>query len=40
VELLGEHLQLPPWLERSRCDIEQVLRPLQVLDPVEELAAT
>jgi glyoxalase family protein len=39
VELLGERLKLPPWLERSRCDIEQVLRPLQVFDPVEELAA-
>jgi glyoxalase family protein len=35
---LGGCLKLPPWLERSRGDIQQVLRPLQVSPAVEELA--
>jgi glyoxalase family protein len=30
VAQLGRRLQLPPWLERDRGQIEQTLRPLQV----------
>jgi len=27
-QVLGQHLQLPPWLEENRDSIEQILRPL------------
>jgi glyoxalase family protein len=31
-EQLGLSLKLPPWLERNRCDIQAVLRPLKLCD--------
>jgi len=35
---LGQHLQLPPWLESSRAKIERILRPVAVPErrPAEE----
>jgi len=31
---LGAHLKLPPWLEPRRADIEAVLQPIEVRQPV------
>ncbi len=33
-EELGRSLQLPPWLESRRSEIEQKLTPLTVPDPI------
>jgi glyoxalase family protein len=30
VEQLGTHLELPPWLERERSELEQMLPPLRL----------
>jgi glyoxalase family protein len=40
VEKLGEALKLPPWLERSRKRIEQLLPPIQLHKPVKEVQAS
>lgn len=36
VERLGGGLMLPPWLEKNRGDIQQVLKPLRVFDVKDE----
>lgn len=33
MERLGGGLMLPPWLEKNRSDIQQVLKPLRVFEP-------
>lgn len=38
LERLGGSLKLPPWLEKNRSDIHQVLKPLRVFRAAEELA--